>query len=82
MFTDVTEGLYDTAIRNEVHKYLEKYSHQWDELAKECAVEMLEEIKQLLDDPIPLEEMRMKIMRIVLFMDTPPYPKRKKRGRL
>ena len=79
MFPDIAEGIYETAIRNEVRKYVETHSFQWNDLAKECAVEMLEEIKFILDDAKSYEEMHKRIMEIVLFLNPPPYPKHKKR---
>ncbi len=77
---DIKDGLYETVICNEFQKYAEKHKDTWDELAKYYAVEMLEEIKFILDDAQNFEELHSRIMKVVFFMDTPPYPQRRKPG--
>ena len=79
MNPDIKDGLYETVIRNEFNKYAEKHCSQWDNLAHDCAVQMLEEIKFILDDAKNYDELHKRIMEVVLFMNTPPYPKRRKR---
>ena len=76
MYSEITEGLIRTVIADEFHKFAEAHSEQWKELASDYAVQMLAEIRGILDENISLEEMRTKIMKIVLFLDTPPYPQR------
>lgn len=78
MFPDISDELIKTVVSNEFQKFASKHSDEWQALAADCAVQMLEEIRNILDEKIPLEQMHTKIMRIVSFMDTPPYPKRQK----
>ncbi len=77
MYTEkITDGIIDAVITHEFHKFAAKHSDEWEALASDYAVQMLAEIRAILDERIPLEEMHTKIMKIVLFHDTPPFPRR------
>ena len=78
MYQDISEGLIRTVVMNEFHKFANKHSDDWKDLASDYAVQMLEEIRNILNDNISLDEMHTRIMKIVMFLDTPPYSKQRK----
>ena len=77
IYTDkITNGIIGAVITDEFHKFAAKHADEFEAHAADYAVQMLTEIRAILDERIPLEKMHEKIMKIVLFHDTPPFPRR------
>jgi len=70
---DIKEGLIETVISREFHKFAKEHSKEWEGLAAEYAVEMLEQIQNVLNTAKSFEELHTRIMKILIFYDTPPY---------
>lgn len=66
---DIKTGLIETVVSREFHKFAEEHSKEWEGLAAEYAVEMLEQIKEVLDTETTFQDLHTKIMKILIFHD-------------
>jgi len=66
---DIKEGLIETVVSREFHKFAKEHSKEWEGLAAEEAVVMLKKIRDVLDTATSFQDLHTKIMKILIFYD-------------